>query len=75
MLSKEEFKKEDLLSALQELDCSRNCPCCEYFDNNTQKCLVSTPYAVDLLEKFIQEHFELVEKYNTLLTRCKVRCE
>ena len=61
MLSKEEFKKENLLSALKALDCSRNCPCCKYFDNNTQKCQDPTPYAVDLLEEFIQEHFELVE--------------
>lgn len=57
MLSKEEFKKENLLSALQKVDCSRNCPCCEYFYNDTQECLVSTPYAVDLLEKFIQDVF------------------
>ena len=62
MLSKKEFKKEDLLSALQELDCSRNCPCCEYFSpDDIQKCQDPTPYAVDLLEEFIQEHFELVE--------------
>lgn len=58
MLSKEEFKKEDLLSALQELDCSRNCPCCEYFSpDDIQKCQDPTPYAVDLLEEFIQDVF------------------
>lgn len=75
MLSKEEFKKEDLLSALQELDCSRNCPCCKYFDNNTQKCQDPTPYAVDLLEEFIQEHFELVEKYEMLSNTYSMFCE
>ena len=70
MLSKEEFKKEDLLSALQELDCSRNCPCCEYFSpDDIQKCQDPTLYAVDLLEEFIEEHYKLIEKYNTLLTR------
>lgn len=58
MLSKKEFKKEDLLSALQELDCSRNCPCCEYFSpDDIQKCQDPTPYAVDLLEEFIQDVF------------------
>lgn len=58
MLSKEEFKKEDLLSALQELDCSRNCPCCEYFSpDDIQKCQDPTLYAVDLLEEFIQDVF------------------
>lgn len=57
MLNKEEFKKENLLSALKALDCSRNCPCCKYFDNNTQKCQDPTPYAVDLLEGFIQDVF------------------
>lgn len=57
MFSKEEFKKENLLSALKALDCSRNCPCCKYFDNNTQKCQDPTPYAVDLLEEFIQDVF------------------
>ena len=58
MFSKEEFKKEDLLSALQELDCSRNCPCCEYFSpDDIQKCQDPTPYAVDLLEEFIQDVF------------------
>lgn len=57
MLNKEEFKKENLLSALKALDCSRNCPCCKYFDNNTQKCQDPTPYAVDLLEEFIQDVF------------------
>ena len=70
MLSKEEFKKENLLSALKALDCSRNCPCCEYFSpNDIQKCQDPIPYAVDLLEEFIEEHYKLVEKYNTLLTR------
>lgn len=57
MLNKEEFKKENLLSALKALDCSRNCPCCKCFDNNTQKCQDPTPYAVDLLEEFIQDVF------------------
>lgn len=57
MLNKEEFKKENLLSALKALDCSRNCPCCKCFDNNTQKCQDPTPYAVDLLEGFIQDVF------------------
>lgn len=58
MLSKKEFKKEDLLSALQELDCSMNCPCCEYFSpDDIQKCQDPTPYAVDLLEEFIQDVF------------------
>lgn len=70
MFSKEEFKKENLLSALKALDCSRNCPCCEYFSpNDIQKCQDPIPYAVDLLEEFIEEHYKLVEKYNTLLTR------
>lgn len=60
-MAENKMKKEDLLYALETLDCSRNCPCCKYFDNNTQKCQDPTPYAVDLLEEFIQEHFELVE--------------
>lgn len=75
MLNKEEFKKENLLSALKALDCSRNCPCCKYFDNNTQKCQDPTPYAVDLLEEFIQEHFELVEKYEMLDNTYSMICE
>lgn len=75
MLSKEEFKKENLLSALKALDCSRNCPCCKYFDNNTQKCQDPTPYAVDLLEEFIQEHFELVEKHEMLENTYSMLCE
>ena len=75
MLNKEEFKKENLLSALKALDCSRNCPCCKCFDNNTQKCQDPTPYAVDLLEEFIQEHFELVEKYEMLDNTYSMICE
>lgn len=75
MFSKEEFKKENLLSALKALDCSRNCPCCKYFDNNTQKCQDPTPYAVDLLEEFIQEHFELVEKHEMLENTYSMLCE
>ena len=43
---------------MQELDCSRNCPCCEYFSpDDIQKCQDPTPYAVDLLEEFIQDVF------------------
>lgn len=75
MLNKEEFKKENLLSALKALDCSRNCPCCKCFDNNTQKCQDPTPYAVDLLEEFIQEHFELVEKHEMLENTYSMFCE
>ena len=56
-MAENKMKKEDLLYALETLDCSRNCPCCKYFDNNTQKCQDPTPYAVDLLEEFIQDVF------------------
>ena len=74
-MAENKMKKEDLLYALETLDCSRNCPCCKCFDNNTQKCQDPTPYAVDLLEEFIQEHFELVEKYEMLDNTYSMICE
>lgn len=59
MMSKEEYSKENLLSALQSLNCSRNCSTCKYYSpDDIQKCQEPTPYAVDLLEKFIEEYFE-----------------
>lgn len=62
MLSKEEYSKENLLSALNLLDCSRKCSQCKYYSpDDIQKCQEPTPYAVDLLKEFIQEHFEMLE--------------
>lgn len=59
MLSKEERSKENLLSALQLLNCSRNCSACKYYSpDDIQKCQDPTPYAVDLLKELIEEHFE-----------------
>lgn len=59
MPSKEECSKENLLFALQSLNCSRNCSTCKYYSlDDIQKCQEPTPYAVDLLEKFIEEYFE-----------------
>ena len=64
MLSKEERSKENLLSALQLLNCSRNCSACKYYSpDDIQKCQDPTPYAVDLLKELIEEHF--VQKENT----------
>ena len=37
MLDKNIFKKEDLLYALEKLNCSGNCACCCYFNEDTKE--------------------------------------
>ena len=58
MLDKNIFKKEDLLYALEKLNCSGNCACCCYFNEDTKECEERIPCSIDFLESFIKEYFE-----------------